>query len=155
MSKINSTKELDKILKNLSKLTKKSVYVGLPKEKINLSAVGYGGLNVAQIGAVHEFGYGISPRRSFLYDTFETKKNDFSKDIQELYRNNVIDTTQKANKFLSKIGIQARNYVIDAFDTSGFGNWQPNSEYTINMKGSSKPLIDTGALKQSITWVVR
>lgn len=30
----------------------------------------------------------------------------------------------------------------------------PNSAYTIEQKGSSNPLIDTGALRQSITWKV-
>lgn len=35
------------------------------------------------------------------------------------------------------------------------GNLAPNSPLTIKMKGSSRPLIDTGALRQSITYVVR
>ncbi len=30
----------------------------------------------------------------------------------------------------------------------------PNSAYTIEQKGSSNPLIDTGALRASITWKI-
>ena len=35
------------------------------------------------------------------------------------------------------------------------GEWVANAESTIKRKGSSKPLIDTGRLRQSITGVVR
>lgn len=35
------------------------------------------------------------------------------------------------------------------------GPWEPNSEYTVEKKGSSRPLIDTGLLRNSLTHVVR
>lgn len=34
-------------------------------------------------------------------------------------------------------------------------NWAPNSPTTIALKGSSKPLIDTGAMQNAITYVIR
>jgi len=34
-------------------------------------------------------------------------------------------------------------------------NWAPNAPGTIRRKGSDRPLIDTGALRRSITWVIR
>ena len=34
------------------------------------------------------------------------------------------------------------------------GNWKPNAPLTIELKGSSHPLIDTGQMRQSITYVV-
>lgn len=33
--------------------------------------------------------------------------------------------------------------------------WTPNSDYTVLLKGSSQPLIDTGLLRNSLTHVVR
>lgn len=33
--------------------------------------------------------------------------------------------------------------------------WEPNAEYTVLLKGSSQPLIDTGLLRNSLTHVVR
>lgn len=33
--------------------------------------------------------------------------------------------------------------------------WTPNSDYTIQLKGSAQPLIDTGLLRASLTHVVR
>lgn len=33
--------------------------------------------------------------------------------------------------------------------------WTPNADYTVLMKGSSQPLIDTGLLRNTLTHVVR
>ena len=35
------------------------------------------------------------------------------------------------------------------------GDWEENSEETKRKKGSDKPLIDTGAMRQAATWQVR
>ena len=61
--------------------------------------------------------------------------------------------------------VEGRLEVADAFDRIGFttagymkknltqGEWKGNAEYTIKKKGSDQPLIDTGQLRQSITWL--
>lgn len=41
--------------------------------------------------------------------------------------------------------------VQEAFETEGFGEWIPNNQFTIDQKGSSMPLVDTGSLRQHIT----
>lgn len=55
------------------------------------------------------------------------------------------------NQFLNLIGIMASKSVDAAFETEGFGTWAPNSEKTQEWKGSSKPLIDSSQLRQSIS----
>jgi hypothetical protein len=55
---------------------------------------------------------------------------------------------------LQNAGIYASNEVKGWF-TNAKNGWPPNSESTIKRKKSSKPLIDTGALRQSITYIVR
>ena len=35
------------------------------------------------------------------------------------------------------------------------GNWAPNAKSTIKQKGSSKPLIDTGKMRQSVKGIVK
>ena len=43
-----------------------------------------------------------------------------------------------------------------AFKAAFTGNeWAPNAQSTIDAKGSSQPLIDTGLLRNSLTYVVR
>lgn len=55
---------------------------------------------------------------------------------------------------LGDLGTIARNVVDRAFETSGFGQWAPNSKATIRRKGSSKPLIDSAQLRRSVTYRV-
>ena len=77
--------------------------------------------------------------------------------------------TGQAEKVLKDIGMEARNIVIDAFKTHGVdGEWKPLKEETINRKSVTRqtkkgvkiikkgdaPLIDTGALRQSIAYKV-
>ena len=52
------------------------------------------------------------------------------------------------------IGTAAVNQIQEAFQTEGFGEWKPNSPYTIANKGSAMPLVDTGSLRQAITFEV-
>jgi hypothetical protein len=52
---------------------------------------------------------------------------------------------------LQRLGLAAESLIHYAFKTSGWGQWQPNSAYTIRMKGSDKPLIDTAQLERGVS----
>jgi hypothetical protein len=52
---------------------------------------------------------------------------------------------------LQRLGIEAQGDVQMSIVSGG---WAPNSPVTVKMKGSSRPLIDTGAMRQSVTYVV-
>jgi hypothetical protein len=54
-----------------------------------------------------------------------------------------------------RLGAAGRAIIIQAFSTSGWGTWKANSPVTIILKGSDKPLIDTGSLRRSIVWRVK
>lgn len=140
-----------------------------------------GGITLAGIGAVHEFGTDKAgrgrsttiPERSFIRMPLETGQDDIENKIeprmQELIENGDI------KGIFELIGIAGEARVKEAFETSGFGTWPPNSPITIHGsnwpliqagkeltqkqkdnefikgKGSDQPLIDTGALRQAIT----
>ena len=55
---------------------------------------------------------------------------------------------------LKRAGMAGANASISWF-TDPRNNWAPNTPETIRRKGSDKPLIDTSALRKSITYVVR
>ena len=55
---------------------------------------------------------------------------------------------------LRRAGMQAQN-VVRAWFVNPANGWAPNSPLTIKLKGSSRPLIDTGELRKSIVYVVR
>lgn len=57
-------------------------------------------------------------------------------------------------KRLRRAGLAGQNAAKGWFLDSRNG-WAPNAPATIKAKGSDKPLIDTGALRQAITYVVK
>lgn len=61
---------------------------------------------------------------------------------------------QGAIEALDRVGMQGQN-IVRAWFTNPKNNWSPNSPKTIKIKGSSRPLIDSGELRKSITYVVR
>ena len=67
-------------------------------------------------------------------------------EIKYYLENNIIDL----KNFAVILGASCVDAIQEAFDTHGFGEWQPNAPSTIKAKGSSSPLIDTGALRGKI-----
>lgn len=59
-----------------------------------------------------------------------------------------------ALEIAKSLGIAALEQIKEAFETEGFGEWQPNAPQTIAQKGSASPLIDTGRLRKSVTFEV-
>ncbi|MDR3244571.1 MAG: hypothetical protein LBT79_07455 [Elusimicrobiota bacterium] len=108
-----------------------------------------------EIGIIHEFGSLTKniPARSFLRMPIETHF------VKELKGNKKFDRAKVETAFLKgntsqiakDLGIAAERVILQAFDTEGWGQWEENAEATIKAKGSDKPLIDTGALRRSIT----
>jgi len=62
---------------------------------------------------------------------------------------------KKAEQALGLIGTVAVNIVKGAFLTRGYGEWLDITDATKEAKGSSQVLIDTGTLRNSISYVVR
>lgn len=60
----------------------------------------------------------------------------------------------KSDRGLRSAGNLAASYAKKWF-TDPRNGWAPNSPRTIELKGSSRPLIDTGAMQEAITYVVR
>jgi phage gpG-like protein len=106
----------------------------------------------ADIGAVHEFGSKARniPERSFLRMPTETK---LPKELKRIGATIITKTIieKGASEFLREVGQIAEGQIDEAFTTSGYGQWAPNSKRTERRKGSARPLIDTGKLRAAIT----
>lgn len=55
---------------------------------------------------------------------------------------------------IHRTGMKSQNACRKWFENPA-NNWPPNSPLTIQMKGSDRPLVDTGTLRKSIIYVVR
>lgn len=143
--------KLEKLIENLEK----DYYVDIGI--LGASGSTEGGLTVAGVGAVHEFGTDkagrsrdtVIPERSFIRMPLETGQEDIEKQIdpklQELIEKGDIKGIFKL------IGIAGESRIQEAFETGGFGSWEDIKESTKKSKGSDAILIDQGPLKQSIT----
>jgi len=110
------------------------------------------GITVFQIGMIHEFGVPEKNihRRSFIRVPIENN----IKEITKLIENNhklVSENAMSAKVALDRIGIKAQNTIKESFRNN---DWKPLKRATVKRKGSSRPLIDTGQLIGSISYIV-
>ena len=138
------TKKIQELKKMLKATT---IRVGVPE-----GAGGYDdGSTIAEVAFYNEFGTARIPERSFIRSTFNEQRDTFikfmgSEAAKSLEGKQSMDTT------IQRVGIKAQSEILKKFRDN---DWDPNAPYTIAKKGSSTPLIDSGQLRQSITWEVK
>ena len=103
-----------------------------------------------QVGTWHEFGTGKIPKRSFIRDTFDINRADFNKRLKKVAAV-VLDGADPRLK-MARFGLYAEG-VIKKRIAAGIP--PALADVTIKRKGSSKPLIHTGQLRNSIASEVR
>ena len=104
---------------------------------------------LAVIAAIHEFGLGDMPQRSFLRSAYDENLPVINKMIQRVANGAVfgLETNAALNQLGNVVQGMVQRKIVD-------GPFVPNSPATIKRKKSSKPLIDTGHLRQSIRYVI-
>ena len=147
MNKLKTTKKFD-LQKKITTLKNVSIKVGFPSEKRETVSTDQEGVTALLKATVNNFGLGI-PKRPFMNIAFAKNKNKYKKIIKkQLGKVEVLDYT----KFLNQLGIVGQQDVqreITALRSPA------NSQATINAKGSSNPLIDSGHMLQSVTYIVK
>jgi hypothetical protein len=142
----------EKMAAQLKEAQRKAVFVGLPAEKVGGKVYG-GGMTVLAVGAIHEYGAGSNPQRSFLRSPFSIKRKELNAVIAKQYE--TVTQGVKVSTALGLIGVAATQVSKGAFTSRGYGTWPDIEQQTKNRKGSSQVLIDKGILRSSITWVIR
>lgn len=125
-----------------------TVLVGVPKSAGNYDD----GVHTATVAAVQEFGSsdGRIPERSFLRSGIA----DSEQGIKKLYEKMMPDAISKdlnIDVIQSLVGELVVGNIVQKISE---GIEPANAPSTIKRKGSSTPLIDTGHLRQSITYVL-
>jgi len=125
-----------------------SVRVGIPA-----GAGSYeDGAPLAVIGAVQEFGSadGRIPQRSYLRVPLRANMDTY----RQIIRRGVVDVVRggvTSRALMEQVGARAAGDSQAAIEA---GISPGNAESTIRRKGSATPLVDTGRLRQSITYEV-
>lgn len=139
--------KVTRLIQAIENLSKQAVYVGVAGE-VRSDREG-NTINMAELAAIHEFGTAKTPERSFLRTSLTENTEDYKKLLVQQIRGNIIDG---AGDPLNVVGAYAAGKAQEKIESGGLTPLDPE---TIKRKGSSVPLIDTGQLVQSITWVVR
>lgn len=108
-------------------------------------------LNTAEIGYVHEFGStdGTIPERSFIRSTLHGEDRKELIALSKRLLKKMADGSMDLEKALGLLGVAGADKISQKIVSI---RTPPNSAATIRRKGSSNPLVDTGQLKNSITW---
>lgn len=121
----------------------RQLVVGVPADAGNED----NGLPVAANAYIHEFGIGV-PERSFIRAPLNANALKYKKAF-EWVAEQCANKKMELDKGLSQIGFMM---LADIQKTIEAGIPPPNAPSTIKQKGSDTPLIDTGRLRQSITF---
>ena len=142
-----------KYIENLAELAKLQVCVGFqagPAEKdsdIQVVEVAY----YNNFGTVNEDGSVRIPARPFMNAAIDNHVDEISAFIFKRLRA-VVRGSIDAQMALNQIGSKCKGITQSEIRD---GDWVPNSPATIRRKGSSKPLIDTGTMRQSVMYIVK
>lgn len=147
------TSKWDELLARAYKLDHAFVRVGVLEDKGSVKHSD-GDMTLVEIAATHEFGSsdGRIPERSFIRRTFLVRAAkelvDFQVKLAKAIVTNGLDPI-KALRLLGAWGVAEIRKTITEEDIP-----PPLAESTIARKGSSKPLVDTGLLKNSLSYEV-
>lgn len=145
----NKTDTVDKILKALGTDSNRKVAVGFPKSKASKSNIEKAIWN--EFGTEGHHNAGPIPERPFLRNSMRNNKSKYAAAMKTSAKK-ILSGTTTLTTVLDKLGALAQGD-IQAEITSLRS--PPNAPMTIKRKGSSNPLIDTGAMRQAVTWELR
>lgn len=115
-------------------------------DAVNIGLFGEQGSDLVIYAASNEFGTEKVPERSFLRSTVDEKKQTFKKFIDR-NKNAIVIGPRQRRVVLERLGLLAEKEIVKKISR---GPFVPNAPSTIARKRSSKPLIDTGRMRQSI-----
>jgi len=151
---------LENILKEMKKLKSMCIKVGIT-EDVGSQTV-EGGATLAQIASWNELGVlgppvsqngsgkWFIPPRSFVRGWADGKREQIANTIERISKQ-VSEGKMFAEVAIRRLGEYAQSGVKSYIRN---GDFTPNADSTIAKKGSSKPLIDNGTLRNSIRYQV-
>lgn len=126
------------------------VRVGVLDDAAKRTEDGEGPLTLLEVAAVHEFGAGHVPQRSFIratVDASEAEIHDLQRALSVQILRGDVEEDVALERLGAKVAAMCQNRIAEGIEPA-------NAPSTIERKGSSKPLVDTGQLKASITFRV-
>ena len=132
-----------RLMRELNKLNEMRSFVGFEGDKTYPD-----GTPVASVAAHNEFGDSRTPARPFMKQSLERNKSQLTSFLGDVI-SAVANGEETAEGGLDLIGQLGKEYIQDTIEN---GDFVSNSPYTVAQKGSDRPLIDTGLMRDSVTY---
>ena len=139
------TKEGKAFKKALQELGKLEVRVGYQE-----GATYPDGTPVINVALWNELGTSNIPPRPFIRQTVENNEAKFQTRMKSVA--NKLANGSTADKVLNELGVFAKGMLQKEIKD---GEFVANAPSTVAQKGSDRPLIDTGLLRQSVNFVIK
>lgn len=140
------TPEGQQFYRMLAELAGKEVRIGFQQGEASEDD----GTDICDIAAWNELGTEHIPSRPFLRKSVDENEGKISQFLQAEARS--LASGKTAETLLNEIGNFQKSLVQEKITE---GSFTPNAESTIRRKGASKPLIDTGRMRQSVNYVIK
>lgn len=137
--------------RSLQKLNKSEVFVGIPAD--NDPRNNDDEITNAELMFIQSRGSPLNniPARPVIEPAIEKNRKVISQELAAAAKARFAGSPEQSLKHLNRAGTIAVNAAKRQFTDN---DWPPNAPSTIRRKGSDRPLIDTGQLRRSITYVV-
>lgn len=148
----NWTPEGQRFMKELRKLAELEVHIGYQRgEETVVSDDGKSRADLVDIAMWNELGTVNIPSRPFMRDSVDKHKDDINHMLTA--QKDALLNGSSARKILETIGLFQQDLIQTEIEQ---GDFVANAPSTIKKKGSDKPLIDTGTMKNSVHyWIVK
>lgn len=150
MSILDKKDNLKKLMKDVKSYKGAYVKVGIQ----NNAGFNIDGTSILDYAQYNEFGTTHIPERSFIRSTEEEKRKDWYS-LLEKGLEDLLDGNSSALRALSLVGLKAVDDIkLKITNAKNDPNIPALKPSTIKAKKSTSPLIDTGALRNSVRYVV-
>lgn len=147
------TPEGRRIMAILYEMNDREVHVGFVDGKsYEIDKKHKSSVSIAQVAAWNEYGTIHIPARPFMRDAIEFNQDKIQNHLSKHVRSIMQTGNGSAQQTLSSIGTFTQRLIQKEIKD---GMWIPNAPSTIRMKKSDRPLIDTGRMRQSVTFVIK
>lgn len=151
--------DVSKVLASIQDLAKKQVLVGIPASKAERQEGDDDPINNAQLGYIHEFGAPASniPARPFLNPGVARAQESINNHLKKAAKAAMDGNSEKVDVELNATGLIAQAGAKNEINSGAFEALAPATIAARRKRGRTgdKPLIDTGQLRNSITYVIR
>lgn len=154
-----TTDNVAKVLASIQELAGKQVMVGIPASKAEREEGDTEPINNAQLGYIHEYGAPASniPARPFLIPGVAHAQESINNHLQKAAKAAMNGDDEKVDVELNATGLIAQAGARNEINSGAFEALSASTLAARRKRGRTgdKPLIDTGQLRNAITYVIR